>query len=189
MKGATGFRTASWLMVTLLAVFGLPACSTLQVGNDFDHTADFSRYHSYVLMEREHHGSNNPLVVQRARDAIEAELTRKGLTVVATAEQVDCVVDFTIGARDRMDVTEFPAAYVSYGWWDARGWWEPYWGNQVDVRKYKEGTLSIDIFDARTHRPVWHGWAKKELTQSDIEHSEAPIRAAVGAVLKTFPPR
>jgi hypothetical protein len=171
------------------SVILLTACSTLQVGEDFDHQASFTRYHSYYLMERERHGTGNPLVVRRAREAIETELNRKGLTATATAEQADLIVDFTIGSRDRTDVETFPASYVTYGWWNARGWWEPYWGNQVDVRKYREGTLSIDVFDARSHRPVWHGWAQKELTRSDLEHSEAPIHAAVAAVLQPFPPR
>jgi hypothetical protein len=44
------------------------------------------------------------------------------------------------------------------------------------------------VFDGHSHRPVWHGWARKELSRSDIEHSEAPIRAAVAAVLAPFPP-
>jgi hypothetical protein len=35
---------------------------------------------------------------------------------------------------------------------------------------------------------VWHGWARKELSRSDIEHSEEPIRKAVQAVLAKFPP-
>ena len=136
----------------------------------------------------ERHGTANALVVQRARDAIETELAHKGFVPAAVSEQADFIVDFTIGARERTDVESFPATYVAYGWWDARGWWEPYWVSQVDVRNYKEGTLSIDVFDSRTHRPVWHGWAKKELTRSDLEHSEAPIRAAVSAVLQPFPP-
>jgi hypothetical protein len=58
----------------------------------------------------------------------------------------------------------------------------------LDVRQYREGTLSIDVFDAKTHRPVWHGWAKKELTRADIENSEGPIRKAVTAILAKFPP-
>lgn len=62
-------------------------------------------------------------------------------------------------------------------------------GGAIDVRQYREGTLAIDIFDAHTNKPVWHGWAKKELTRSDIERSEAPIRTAVAAVLEKFPPR
>lgn len=181
MKRTSISLAGAWLIL-------LSACSTLRVGTDFDRAASFSGHHAYHMMDREHHGTGNPLVAQRARDAIEAELKRKGFAAVEAADQSDFTVDFTIGARDRTDVESFPSMYVAYGWWDARGWWEPYWGNQLDVRKYKEGTLSIDVFDTRTHRPVWHGWAKKELTQSDLEHSEAPIRAAVAAVLKPFPP-
>jgi hypothetical protein len=58
----------------------------------------------------------------------------------------------------------------------------------MDVRQYREGTLSIDVFDGHTHRPVWHGWAKKELSRKDIEQSETPIRQAVTSVLAKFPP-
>jgi hypothetical protein len=97
------------------------------------------------------------------------------------------VVDFTIGSRERTDVTSYPQPWVG-PWWGGPGWYGPYWGNQVDVRQYQEGTLSIDVFDARTQRPVWHGWAKKELSRSDIEQSAEPIRRAVEAVLSKFPP-
>jgi hypothetical protein len=58
----------------------------------------------------------------------------------------------------------------------------------VDVRQYREGTLSVDVFDAHTHRPVWHGWAKKELTRSDMQNSTQAINNAVQAVLAKFPP-
>src|SRR6185503_9213597 len=100
----------------------------------------------------------------------------------------DFVVDYTIGSRERTDVNTYPDPYVGWGW-GRRDWWGyPYWGNDVDVRQYREGTLSIDMFDARSHRPVWHGWAKKQLTRSDIASSQEPIRHAVDAVLKDFPP-
>ncbi len=53
----------------------------------------------------------------------------------------------------------------------------------------REGTLSIDVFDASGHRPVWHGWAKKELTRADMAQSEHPIQRAVAAILAKFPPQ
>lgn len=57
------------------------------------------------------------------------------------------------------------------------------------MRHPRQGTLAIDIFRfARTHRPVWHAWAKKELTDADLQRSEEPIRAAVGAIFERFPP-
>lgn len=180
-------RIAGLLGLAWVGLF-LQSCATMQVGSDFDRSATFSGYHAFSWMVREHHGSQNPLVVQRARDAIQAALTNKGYVAVSETATADFVVDFTIGARDRTDVQSYPAPYDG-PYWGYPGWWGPYWGTAVDVRTYREGTLSIDIFDAHTHRPVWHGWAKKQLTSSDVEHSEAPIRAAVDSVLSHFPPR
>lgn len=175
--------------LALVSSLALVACAPLRVASDFDHTASFAAYHSFAWMPREHHGLGNPLVAQRAHDAIAAELKAKGFSEAADPAAADFVVDFTIGSRERTEVNSYPAAYTSPGSWGARGWWGyPYWGGEVDVRQYREGTLSIDVFDGHSHRPVWHGWARKELTRSDIEQSEAPIRAAVAAVLAQFPP-
>lgn len=176
-----------WLAGALSAL-ALGACETVRVSSDYDHAASFAGYHSFAWLAREHHGSANPLAVQRAHDAIQAELTRKGFTYSENAAAADFVVDFTIGSRERMDVQSFPSAYTGPGWWGPGWWGYPYWGTDVDVHQYREGTLSIDFFDAHSHRAVWHGWAKKELTRSDIENSEAPIRAAVASVLARFPP-
>jgi len=177
---------------TALAVTAAAAgCATVQVGSDYDRSATFASYHSFAMMHREHHGTyanTNPLVVQRAEDAIRQELVSRGYTEVADPAAADFVVDYTIGSRERTDVNTYPDPYVGWGW-GRRDWWGyPYWGNDVDVRQYREGTLSIDMFDARSHRPVWHGWAKKQLTRSDIASSQEPIRHAVDAVLKDFPP-
>jgi Domain of unknown function (DUF4136) len=185
----TGWDVARGLLRTALIALMSSACATLQVGSDFDRSANFSAYHTFSWMQRDRYGSRNPLVVQRAQDAIQAELVHKGFNYVSDSTAADFIVDFTIGARERVDVQTYPAPYG--GWWYAGypGWWgTPYWGTELDVRQYREGTLSIDVFDAHSHRPVWHGWANKELTQADMEHSEAPIHAAVGAVLSKFPP-
>lgn len=166
----------------------LTACATLRVGNDFDHTESFSGFHAFSWMPRTNYGSHNPLVVQRARDAIQAALTRKGLTYASDSSAANFIVDFTVGSHERIDVESYPAPYAG-PYWGYSGWWGyRYWGPQVDVRQYREGTLSIDLFDAHSHRPVWHGWAKKELTKADMEGSEAAIQEAVDKVLAQFPP-
>jgi len=177
-----------WIAAVAVLTVSLGACSTLRVGSDFDHAAHFSGYHTYALMVREHRGMRNPLTVQRTEDAIEAELGAKGFQKAADAAAADFIVDFTIGVHERTDVESYPAPYAS-PWWGLHGWWGgPYWGEQIDVHQYHEGTLSIDIFDGRTHRPVWHGWAKKDLSRSDIEKPAAPIREAVSAILRGYPP-
>ena len=173
------------------AVLALGACATLRVGSDYDHAASFAGYHTFAWMppHTKPYESSNPLVVQRAHDAIQAELTAKGYRLVSDPAEADFVVDFTIGARERTDIYSYPAPYGGPWYWAGPYWWgAPYWGSEVNVYRYREGTISVDIFDGRTHRPVWHGWSRKELTRSDIEHSSSSIRAAVDAILTRFPP-
>ena len=165
-----GSTTARLLLVPMLA---LAACGTTHVASDYDRSARFSSLHSFTLIIRPHPSTHSPLVEQRTYDAIRAELTRKWFTYVTDAAQADFAVDFTIGASDRLDVRSYPAPYG--GPWYHAGWW----GNQVDVRQYQEGTLAIDVFDVRSRKPVWHGSGKKELSQSDMEYSQAVIREAV----------
>jgi len=187
-RGWRSSRLVCRLAGAVLAALALAACTTLRVGSDYDHTASFAAYHSFAWLGRTQYGTRNPLVVQRARDAIQAELTGKGFSYVSEGAAADFVVDFTIGARERVDVRSYPAPYA--GWYVGypQWWGYPYWGSEVDVQQYREGTLAIDLFDAHSHKPVWHGWAKKELTKSDLERSEAPIREAVKALLASFPP-
>jgi Domain of unknown function (DUF4136) len=178
-------RVTLWLPIALV----LGSCATLRVGSDYDRHVTFAGYRSFAFLPREHYGTSNPLTVQHAHDAIQAALIHKGFRYANAPAAVDFVVDFTIGARERIDVQDYPVPYawpwgVGYQWWGY-----PYWGHALEVSRYREGTLSIDVFDARTHRPVWHGWAKKALTGEDLARSEAPIRAAVDAVLDRFPPQ
>jgi hypothetical protein len=177
------------LALIMPLVLGLSACETLRVGSDYDRTASFSGFHSFTWVRADDVGMHNPLVAERAREAIKARLERMGYTYVSEADQADFAVDFTIGSRERVDVQTYPAAYAGAWWGYGRGWWGyPYWGTGVDVQRYREGELAIDVFDARTHKPVWHGWAKKPLTEADMEHSSGTIREAADAILARFPP-
>ena len=167
MSGCFG-RTAA--RVALWAILALAACATPRIAVDYDRGAQFTSFHRFVVIARPHPGlDDNPLVIQRTSEAIAAELMRKGFTHVTTPAQADFALDFSVGTRDRIDVSSYPS--------------------EIKVRQYVEGTLAIDVFDVRSHRPVWHGSATKELSMSEIEYSETPIREAVADVLADFPPK
>ena len=185
-------RRSGIIASALALLLALDACATLRVGSDYDRAANFTSYHTFAWMppRTDPYESPNPLVVQRAHDAIQAALTAKGYQLANDPATADFVVDFTIGSRERTDIRSYPAPYAGpwfgrYSYW----WGAPYWGSEVDVRQYREGTLSVDFFDGHAHRPVWHGWARKELTRADIEHSAGSIREAVDSVLARFPPK
>ena len=177
------------IVLLLSTLLGMSGCETLHTGSDYDRTANFSSYHSFTWLERAHYGTGNPFVTERAREAILSALEAKGYRYVDTLAAADFAVDFTIGAHQRLSVRTYPEPFGGPWPWYGPGWWGyPYWGTGVSVSQYREGTLSIDMFDARTHRPVWHGWARQPLSGDDLEHSGESIRTAVDAVLAKFPP-
>jgi hypothetical protein len=167
-------------MLGVCAAFLLASCETVQVASDYDRSANFANYHTFTITQREHKGIPDPLVAARAEDDIKQGLQRRGYTLATDPASADFTVDFSIGAKDRIDINSYLAMYGG-----------PFiggWGNNVDVRQYQEGTLAVDIFDGRTHRPVWHGWAKKAVSRKDIEQPAAPVSKAVDSVLGKFPP-
>lgn len=176
-------------VLLLLAALVLGACAaTLQTGVDFDRTASFAGYRSFGWMPRTHPAPHNPLNLRRVQDAIQAELEAKGLRFEPELARADLAVDFTLDSAERIDVTSYPTEFRG-GWgWGGGYWGAGYWGSEIDVHQYREGTLAIDLFDARSHQAVWHGWAKKPLDRHDLEDPGPPIRAAVAAVLAPYPP-
>ncbi len=172
-----------WLSLLLGASVLIAACTSARVTSDFDRRVYFNHYHTYAWVPRSHEGGHNPLASRFAMESIDAELQKKGFVLASDPATADFEVDFTIGARERLDVNAYPVAYR--GPW---GWGYGYYGSQVDVRRYREGSLVIDIFDARSHQPVWTGRATKPISRADATDSFEPIRSATTAVLAEFPP-
>jgi hypothetical protein len=177
-----GFATKTAMGLLLVGVLALAACTTTaHVASDYDKSTQFSNFHKFALIVRPHPSMHSsPLVEQRTYDAIRQALIAKGFTYVADLAQADFAADFSVGAQDRLDVSSYPHYVGPFG--------PAGWSNQIDVHQYQEGTLAIDVFDLQSHKAVWHGSAQKELSQSEMEHSEEPIREAVTAVLANFPP-
>jgi len=180
----------SLLLLGLLGI--LAACATtMQARSDFDPSQNFSRYRVFAWMEAEAliappgaAVSVSPLNRRRIVAAIESELGAKGFQKTSEREAADFVLSYTAGARDRIDVQAYPVPYR--GLWH---WGRPYFGSDVDVDMYREGTLAVDVFDGATHQPVWHGWATKRISEQDVKNAAQQIPLAVAAILKDFPPR
>lgn len=96
----------SGIIAGLALLLGLSACATLRVGSDFDRSANFTGCRTFAWMppRTSPYESPNPLVVQRAHDAIQAALTAKGYQLIDDPAMSDFVVGFAIGSRERTDV-------------------------------------------------------------------------------------
>lgn len=72
-----------------------------------------------------------------------------------------------------------------YGW----GWgWNPYfWGGNTYVSSSTQGTLFIDLIDAKKKELVWEGQGIGILTENRKE-KEKQINEFVSKILAQFPP-
>lgn len=166
------------IALTLASVAG--CSSTPQIDTDYDPAANFSGYRSYSWAYSAAPAGMNPLVYERVRASIDRSLAARGFSQGSPG---DFAVAFTIGARDKVQVTDFgPYApfYGAYRW----GWGGGF--HQVDVSQYTEGTLAVDVYDVGTRKPVWHGTATQNVTPGRVD--QAQIDTAVDSVLAKFPP-
>jgi len=188
MKALRIHANATWTAFFAICI-AMTGCQSIQTRSDWDHTADFSQYHTFSWISKSPLISRapevSPLVEGRIQTAVRGELERKGFKFVEDPNKADFVVAFTVGARERLNVRTTPFAS---GW--GRGpnvWGAPYY-RDIDVRQYTEGRLAIDMFDVQRREPMWTGVATRSVTSSDQRRTEELINKAVAAILKDFPP-
>lgn len=169
-------RTALPTTFALLLLVGCASGPTVNV--DSDPSANVSGYRTYSWAFSSTPRGMNPLTYERVKSSIDSNLASRGYS---QASPGDFAVGFTLGARDKVEVDDF-GAYGPY----YRGWgWGPRYSN-LDVRNVTEGTLTIDIYDTGTKKPVWHGVATQNIGSTAVTQEQ--IDVAVNAVLAKFGP-
>lgn len=166
--------------VAAAALLMVVSCASMRVGSNRHPQADFSSYQDFAWMAEDPQAGAgaqiSALTMRNIREAVEAELAARGYRQVE-AGNADFLVSFTVGRRDRTVTSTQTIPYRDQG---PRDWsWL-----DVDVQTYQEGTLSIDIFDGASRQPVWHGWARKTITDADEADPGPVIRRAVARILK-----
>jgi hypothetical protein len=169
-------------VTTLL--FGLAVAAgcgpTLQVKTDFDHAARFEQYRSFAMGEgkvvERGTATDNTIVKDRVDAAIRSALVTRGLRHGTSG--ADLIARFAVGARTVRELE-------GIGYPVAVGVWATY---PVDfwVAEYPEGTLVIDLVDARSLKLVWRATC---VAQGTGMSDPAFIQKAVSKALERFPPR
>ena len=163
------------------AVVLLAGCSSLKVGNDYDPSADFERFDSFDWLD------NRPGVSETVRTAmsesrrfdrdirrtVSSELLAKGL--LADPQSPDLLAAYHVGVDDEVDLADWGYRYQG-----------PYegWGGDIDLNRYRAGTLILDLIDTETMSLVWR--ASVENTFDDKATPEETARRIGDAVQKIF---
>lgn len=176
--------------VSALLVLALAACgSGIRVDNDYDPARSFVEFRTYAPHEKSQtvppDAYVSELVVDRIDRAINDGLRLKGLTRVEDKSQADLLLRTHFVVEDKIDVQTWNTSYGYYHYpWGWRG------GYETTVTQYKQGTLIVDLLEAKTGKLVWRGSAESRLRRHNTpEEREARIREVVTALLAKYPAR
>jgi hypothetical protein len=170
-------------ILPVLLLFVLGSCSAVRVNSDFDKNVDFASYKTYAFYKT---GIDkveiSDLDKRRILRSIDEEMTAKGFS---KSETPDLLINIFTKEREQVNVNQFNAGW-GYGW----GWgWNPWmWGgNYNHVYTTNEGTLTIDLIDAKKKEMIWQGEGVGFLTKNTDKKDEN-IKEFVTKIMAQYPP-
>jgi hypothetical protein len=180
-----------WVLSLLPVLLLAAGCSSISVSHDWDKDAPYETYRSFDWLpaasttksaqttDAQGALQSSDLLDKRIKSAVDEELTLKGLS--KTSNSPDLYVTYHTGVEDKINVTDWGYTY-SYDYW---GWQD----RRMDVYQYEQGTLVVDLIDAKTKELVWRGWATKTLeTNPSPDKIQSTIQSAVYKILAEYPP-
>jgi Domain of unknown function (DUF4136) len=172
-------RSTAFCTVFFLVMVG--ASFAKHVQTDFDHQANVSQYKTYSWQEIK---PPNSLWDARIKDAVDAQLAAKGWTQVDSDGNVAIVAIKTTQTQRTLQ-TFYDGFGGGWGWrrFGAGGFGD----STTTEQDYKDGTLVVDLYDARTKQLIWRGSAEDTLSDK-AEKNERNLDKGVAKMFKAFPP-
>ena len=169
-------------ILPLLLLFIFASCDAVKVNSDYDKKVDFAQFKTFAFYKS---GIDkveiSDLDKKRILHSVDDVLTSKGFT---KSETPDILVNIFTKEREQVDVNRFNSGW-GYGWGYG---WNPYiWGGNTTVSRYTEGTLYIDLIDAKKKELIWQGEGQGVLTK-DTNKKEEKIKEFVTKILEQYPP-
>lgn len=159
--------------------------SYAQISSDFDHNVDFSQFKTYnfepgTFINEGKTQEADALLEQKVESAVSAQLNAKGLK--QTSSNPDLIISYTAGAQRKTEIESAPgfAGPGIYG----GGWYvdsyDTFWTNT-----YTEGTLIIDVNDAKSDELVYRVYGAGEMKKPEKRQKQIDKVAEKG--FKDFP--
>ncbi len=181
-------RTLSVVAVLLVLV----VCGLAQdVRYNYDRNANFSNFKTYKWVTPKGAERLNEMAERQLMQAIDAELSLKGLRRVEE-ENADLYVAYQVALSQEKEFSAY-----STGWGYGPGWggrWYGYGGmgsstTYGSTSTVNIGHLDLDFYDREAKTLVWRGSASKTIdAKAKPEKQEKNLKKGVAKLLKNFPP-
>jgi len=186
----------SVLLAALAAGTALSGCATVpRVYSSQKPQVEFASYETYSYVAdlgTDEPGAPRSLLTQYLIAAVDEEMQAAGYRYVE--EGGDLLVNFYVETQEKMESRlrgPGPTSYVGVGYYMYRRGLYMAWRSYPDaeVEMYTEGTLNIDIADARQRELVWEGIAIGRVTEAVRRDVQGAIDDVVPRMFETFPGR
>jgi hypothetical protein len=170
----------------------LSGCATgPDVRAEYDHSIDFGKYRTYNFMSQTSPGADTTqfktLTMQTLQSAAAAEMEKRGYQ---RSDNPDLVLNFKGKLEEKTDIESTPAPYYGPGW-GYHGWYGApyggYGGTEVTTRRYKVGTLVMDMVDREKQQAVFQGGLQTTVSKEMLENRDAALRQAVATIFAKYP--
>jgi hypothetical protein len=173
------------LISIAVAVFASACAPSVKVSSDYDKSINFSAYKTFSMFEMKAQNVNE-LNQDRVEKYIRLEMSKRGY--VESNINPDLKVNAITVLKNRRGISA-NTTYHGYG-----GFYRPYgaWGvpvagyTTVSTYDYKDGSLVIDIIDARVNKMIWTGSAVAELYNQPKNPEEA-ISSTIAKIMSGYP--
>lgn len=189
-------------VLPVLMVLFLSSCTSVQVLSDYDKDANFNGYKSYAFYKTGIDKAQiSDLDKKRILRAIETEMGSRGFV---KSENPDILVSMFTKEREQVDIynnnnnNNWGGGFGPWGWGGGFGpgfgWGGGFgpgfgWGGGNNVSTRTEGSLYIDLIDAKNKELVWQGRGVGTLNNiKNMEKKEIRIKEFVSEILKAYPP-
>jgi hypothetical protein len=152
-----------------------------QVKTDYDRSANFAQYKTFSW---EHVKTQDPLFVDRIKNAVNSVLVTKGWTEVESGGDVS-IVAMQMTLNEQTLNTFYDGFGGGWGWrrFGGGGFGEA----TTTTETYKVGTLVVDLFDAKTKKLLWRGNSSDTLSNNSNKNIQN-LDKGVEKMFKQFPP-
>ena len=160
------------------------ACASVSTSYDYDKSADFKKGMTYNWDKHTQDLAIDQLNKTRIINAVEKEMAARGYT---KSDSPDFLVDLHLKLQQEESATATTTGPGAYGRW-GYGWGGGFSTTTIDVNKYVDGTLFINVIDKATEKIIWQGRGEKTIDDKlTPEKRDAQINAAVASIFKQYP--
>ncbi len=173
-------------IIFLWAWVALTGCAV----TDVDRTVDFATYKTFAWGEADINVKNpvyeSGLINKNIRRTVETEFAKRG--IVQDERNPDFIVSYHTYTENKQQYSRGP--YYPYPYYPFRFYPFFYWGwphvyGPPYAEEYTEGTLIIDITDAKSDDLLWRGTVSGRV--EDVRNLQKQIAKGVRAILKKYP--